>query len=304
MLEAIFVFFSVFTVYMPAPAWIWTSLCNVIFRRLAVVVAASLIPVAAVYILPLCIRTGEIAPDVPWPVLWAAILPVAGVTAAFRLQRRYWPARPVWTVPVALGTLQAVSYGVLFLVLNATSPATPSLVAAVGAHDVEGAREHIQAGADLHGRFKEDLPLVFFALGGDPETLPGIIAFLVAAGAPINAAAPDGMTSLALSAMRCDALGAKALLDHGADPELPDLKGRTPLFYLGECSPETARRVADLLLVHGANPARRDVWGFTPAELARMRGAPELADSLAAPSATAVPPATAGHGPANSSGVP
>jgi ankyrin repeat protein len=61
--------------------------------------------------------------------------------------------------------------------------------------------------------------------------------------------------------------------------------GTTPLFCLPEADEETAAEVARLLLAHGANPALPDPKGRTPAEAARTLGLDDVAALLEAASA-------------------
>ena len=73
---------------------------------------------------------------------------------------------------------------------------------------------------------------------------------------------------------RGDASSVEQLLQRGADPNVKDQRGFTPLHmavYSGSLE------VVQLLLEHGANPDAKDVGGKTPYDLAREAGRAELA---------------------------
>ena len=84
-------------------------------------------------------------------------------------------------------------------------------------------------GADISDRGGHS-PLYALANQWAGETGPQIVALLVGAGANVNRqSGVTGATALHMAARRGNVAIAKALLDHGALPNLPDKKGVTPL---------------------------------------------------------------------------
>lgn len=67
------------------------------------------------------------------------------------------------------------------------------------------------------------------------------------------------------------------MLDHGADIDLVDAKGRTPL-HLAMSNENTA--LATLLIVHGADTDGRDMHGNTPLHRAAHFGVPDMVPTL------------------------
>jgi len=67
------------------------------------------------------------------------------------------------------------------------------------------------------------------------------------------------------------------LAAHGADPNLPNAQGRTPLFA---AAMDGDRSTAQTLLSHGASVNATDNWGATPLHWAAARGSVETAQLL------------------------
>jgi len=84
---------------------------------------------------------------------------------------------------------------------------------------------------------------------------------LLAAGADPNVKDLDGKTPLHYAAERCRADLAELLLKHGADPNAKNVRGETPLHRAVR---ERCGAVVELLLRHGADPNARDADGETP----------------------------------------
>jgi len=87
------------------------------------------------------------------------------------------------------------------------------------------------------------------------------VARLLAAGADPNVRDPDGETPLHIAAEQCRADLAELLLRHGADPNAKNVRGETPLH---RAVWERCGAVVELLLRRGADPNARDADGETP----------------------------------------
>lgn len=91
----------------------------------------------------------------------------------------------------------------------------------------------------------------------------------------------NGWTPLIRAAWAGDALLCKQLLDAGANPNITNQNGTTPLMY-AVASPETVggKRVAQLLLAHGADPDRfdrfrRDLASYSSNAMMEIKGTPK-----------------------------
>jgi len=87
------------------------------------------------------------------------------------------------------------------------------------------------------------------------------VARLLAAGADPNVKDLDGKTPLYYAAEQCNADIAELLLRHGADPNAKNVRGETPLH---RAVWERCGAVVELLLRRGADPNARDADGETP----------------------------------------
>jgi ankyrin repeat protein len=166
---------------------------------------------------------------------------------------------------------------------------TPIMLAA-RTGSVKVAELLVNHGANVNARvrFRDQTALMWAAAESHPE----MVAFLVSKGASVNARAkandwPNQMTSeprvqyrptggltALLYAARdgCQAC-VEALLRGGADIDLPNPDGMTPLMMaIDNSNYELARYLLD----HGANPHTWDWWGRTPLYVvANMRGGPD-----------------------------
>jgi len=166
---------------------------------------------------------------------------------------------------------------------------TPLMLAArTGA--VKVAELLVQHGADVnaHERFRDQTALMWAAAENRPE----MVAFLISKGAAVNVRAkandwpnqitseprvqyrPTGGLTPLLYAARVGCQGCvEALIKGGADVDLPNPDGMTPLMMAIDNS---HYNVARYLLDHGANPHTWDWWGRTPLyAVVNMRGGPD-----------------------------
>jgi ankyrin repeat protein len=166
---------------------------------------------------------------------------------------------------------------------------TPIMLAAsTGA--VKVAEALVRHGADVNAReqFRNQSALMWAAAESHPE----MVAFLISKGAAVNVRAtandwpnqmtneprvqyrPTGGLTPLLYAARAGCQGCvEALLKGGADIDLPNPDGMTPMMMAID---NFHFDVARYLLDHGANPNTWDWWGRTPLYVAvNMRGGPD-----------------------------
>uniref|UniRef100_A0A8C5MX92 Orc1-like AAA ATPase domain-containing protein n=1 Tax=Leptobrachium leishanense TaxID=445787 RepID=A0A8C5MX92_9ANUR len=134
--------------------------------------------------------------------------------------------------------------------------------AAWGGHD-GAVKALLEAGAQID-RADEDgrTPLIAASYMGHRY----VTELLLAAGADVNRCDAEGRSALAVASL-CVPTGneypmlVSQLLEHGADPELEDKDGVTPLLVAAY---EGQAEIAELLLEAGANPDREDKGRMTP----------------------------------------
>ena len=143
---------------------------------------------------------------------------------------------------------------------------------------VDAAKLLIDHGADVNAKehWREQSPIIWAAAQSQPE----MVKFLAAHGADVNAhsvvnhwkrhntAEPrqqhrptGGFTALMYAARQNCIACAKALVDAGADINLPNPDGVTPL---GMATLNARYDLAAYLLSAGADPNRWDIWGRAP----------------------------------------
>ena len=110
--------------------------------------------------------------------------------------------------------------------------------------------------------------LMHAVMRNDPEK----IAALIKAGVWLDET-DEGETALHWAVSRQHTEIVTMLLDAGANPNVPDNDGYTPLHdvaEMGDCPP--ARTMLEALLAAGADPSRQEKNGRTPSELAESMG--------------------------------
>jgi ankyrin repeat protein len=152
-----------------------------------------------------------------------------------------------------------------------------ALMIAAGAGSAEEVELLIGAGLDVNATegHKGQNALMWAAAEGHP----GVVDVLIQKGANVNAATQSGFTALAFAIMKNDAVSVQRLVQAGADPNyaLPD-KEMTKMLTLAVSyhSPEAA--VA--LLEGGADPNIADRHGRTPLHAAAEAGELDLVRKL------------------------
>lgn len=91
----------------------------------------------------------------------------------------------------------------------------------------------------------------------------------------IDAIDSSGRTCVSWAAARGDDTSLRTLLEHGADPNLPDIQGSTPLHHVRD------PKCCNLLLRHGSNVTSQNSYGHTALHtVTRGRGSLPLLDAL------------------------
>jgi ankyrin repeat protein len=107
---------------------------------------------------------------------------------------------------------------------------------------------------------------------------------LLDAGADVNEADDDGITSLSWAAISNRVELARLLIQRGADVNHVDKKGMTPLLYAASIDYGDSAMI-DLLLKSGAQAGARTKEGLTALDLARKYQNTHLLASLEGPRA-------------------
>ncbi|GKX32392.1 MAG: hypothetical protein MnENMB40S_00100 [Rhizobiaceae bacterium MnEN-MB40S] len=180
---------------------------------------------------------------------------------------------------------------VLMLPSSGTAPLPPFELALCN-NDPTLVSRHLGAGADPNLVFDTDpikgwIPLTL-ALRFAPEICGGagsrtvLLELLVNYGADVNKKPKDGdgATALMEAANNVNLTNVKFLLKHGADPNLTDDLGRTPLMFLGDAGNGKNVEIARVLIEHGADPSMQARDGATALSVAKLHERRDLANYL------------------------
>lgn len=111
-------------------------------------------------------------------------------------------------------------------------------------------------------------PLILACYRGNTE----VASFLASHTQKIDYVSTNG-TALAATVYKGDVATAKLLLDHKANPSMPDGNGTTPIVYAIQFQNQ---ELVKLLLAYGANKTIKDHTGKTPFEYAVETGNPTI----------------------------
>jgi ankyrin repeat protein len=154
-----------------------------------------------------------------------------------------------------------------------------ALMIAAGAGSVEEVKLLLDAGLDVNAAESEkgQDALMWAAAEGHPE----VVDLLLQRGARVKATSKSGFTALLFATIRNDSASVERLIQAGADPNyaLPDKEKTKALVVAGAYK---STRAAIALLDGGADPNVADRRGRTPLHLAAEAGSLELVRKLVA----------------------
>lgn len=154
-----------------------------------------------------------------------------------------------------------------------TRNGSTALIAAYDKYKLGAALALIEGGADPNtGSQYGDTPLMYAASRNDVK---GVQALLKRKGINVNARSKNGETAVFNSLESVEIM--KLLLNSGADPNIPDESGETPLMRASEYGRTDA---VQALLEKGANPNARSRWGKDALSLARNGGHTRIAQLI------------------------
>ena len=152
-----------------------------------------------------------------------------------------------------------------------------TLMIAAGAGSVEEVKLLLDAGLDVNAQEHEkgQNALMWAAAEGHPD----VVDLLIQRGANVNAASKKGFTPLIFATMKNDSASIRHLIKAGADPNyaLPD-KDKTKMLAVAGAYHSTEAAMA--LLDGGANPNVADHSGQTPLHMAAQAGSLDLVKKL------------------------
>jgi ankyrin repeat protein len=152
-----------------------------------------------------------------------------------------------------------------------------ALMIAAGAGSVEEVKLLLDAGLEVNARESEkgQNALMWAAAEGHPD----VVGLLIQHGANVNAASKKGFTPLIFATMKNDSASIRLLIKAGADPNyaLPD-EDKTKMLVVAGAYHSAEAALA--LLDGGANPNVADRTGKTPLHLAAQAGYLDLVKKL------------------------
>ncbi len=152
--------------------------------------------------------------------------------------------------------------------VRAKPPLKNLISAAIDRHTLRAERL-LERGDDPNQKDEYGRTPLWFAAGYGPYSPKKIAQLLVDYGANLNIEDINGQTPLFNAVKNYDEDKVKLLLDHGANPNHKDKNDQTPLFHLTTCAlsniyaPNNINKYK-LLLNHGADPNLADKEGTTP----------------------------------------
>ncbi len=223
-------------------------------------------------------------PDGATALAWAAFLDLPGIAAKLmEAGANVNMAGEYGETPLTLALANGdVALASKLLKAGADAKATrwngeTTLMIAAGVGSVDEVKLLIDAGVDVNGSEprRGQNALMWAAAEGHPE----VVNALIQRGAKVNAATKSGFTPLAFAIMKNDAASVQCLLKAGADPNyaLPDKDGAKMLTLAGSYKSSAA---AIALLDGGADPNITDRKGITPLHVAAEDGAVDLVAKL------------------------
>ena len=152
-----------------------------------------------------------------------------------------------------------------------------TLMIAANAGSVEEVKLLLDAGLDVNATESEkgQNALMWAAAEGHPD----VVDLLIQKGANVNAATKSGFTALAFATMKNDSASVRFLVKAGADPNyaLPD-KDKTKMLLVAGAYESKEAEIA--LLDGGADPNVADRMGRTPLHIASQAGSLDLVRKL------------------------
>lgn len=133
--------------------------------------------------------------------------------------------------------------------------------------DLEGLKSAFEKDSDMCNSMPYGQSLILHAVF---EKKLDILEFLIKQGCELNKGDDNGLTPLHAAALENDSIAAEILLTAGAQVDIEDKFGSTPLFR-AVYSYQDNLSVISLLLKYGASPLKKNKAGVSPYEFAEKR---------------------------------